>query len=138
MYTLGIVEDRCYHSQSTERSCKGPERTQDISNILLLFLTISQKSRYWCGQLVQWRSRYDAIKVPVNVKVPAIEVLKDTHLKSHTDQSKVSKEKGRRLDMYTALQVSRAPVIAPYLEQLAHNRSRTKSNSIVRQLVATK
>ena len=138
LYTLGIVEDRRYHSQSTERSCKGPERAQDVSNILLLFLTISQKSRYWCGQLVHWRSRYDAIKVPVNVKVPAIDVLKDTHLKLHTDQSKVSKDKGRRLGMNTALQSSRAPVIAPYLEQLAHNRSRTKSNSIDRQLVATK
>ena len=116
LYTLSIVEDRRYHSQSTERSCEGPESAQDVSNVLLLFLTISQKSRHRCGQLVQRRSRYDAIKVPVYVKVPAIDVPKDAHLETRTDQSQVSKDKGKILDMNTALQISRAPVIAPCLE----------------------
>jgi hypothetical protein len=108
LYTLCIVEYRCYHSQSTERSCEGPERAQDVSNILLLFLTISQKSRYWCGQFVQRRSRYDAVKVPVNVKVPAIGVLKDTHFEVHMDQSQASKDKGRKPDMKTALRISKS------------------------------
>jgi hypothetical protein len=93
LYTLGIVEDRRYHSQSTERSCEGPERAQDISNILLLFLTISQKSRHRCGQFVQRRSRYDTIKVPVNIKVPAIGVLKDTHLEARTYGPKPSNQR---------------------------------------------
>jgi hypothetical protein len=93
LYTLGIVEDRRYHSQSTERPCEGPERAQDISNILLLFLTISQKSRHWCGQFVQRQSRYDAIEVPVNVKVPAIGVPKDTHLEARTYGPKPSKQR---------------------------------------------
>jgi hypothetical protein len=54
LYTRCVVEDACYDREPAECANHGPECAKDVTDIMLLRLSVSQESRNRSRQFVKW------------------------------------------------------------------------------------